>query len=98
MARFRLFLKKFPDSPLSGRADYLEAKTYLQLGQIDKARNLFEKYTQAKNKELRAKGLAGLGEIYNRQGHYEKALAILKKSLSLSSSFYLEQSRGRGFA
>lgn len=88
LARFRFFLKKFPDSPLSERANYLVAKTYLQLGQIDKASNLFEKYAASKNSELRAKGLAGQGEIYNREGKYDKALEVLKKSLSLSSTFY----------
>lgn len=89
LARFRFFLDKFPHSPLRGRARYLVAKTYLQLGRIDQARQLFDAYSHSKNKQLRAKGLAGLGEIYNRQGHYEKALATLKKSMSLSSTFYL---------
>ena len=89
LARFRLFLKKFPDSPLQERANYLEAKTYLQLGHIEQARKLFEKYAASKNKELRAKGLAGMGEIYNREEKYEKALKTLKESLSLSPTLYL---------
>jgi tetratricopeptide (TPR) repeat protein len=89
LTRFQLILKKYPDSDLAGRANYLQAKTYLKLGQIKEARDLFAKYANSADKDLKAKGLAGLGEIYNREDKPEKALEIIKKSLSLSSTFYL---------
>jgi len=89
LTRFRLILKKYPDSDIAGRADYLRAKTYLKLGRIEEARDLFVKYASSADQELKAKGLAGLGEIYNREDKPEKALKIIKESLLVSSTFYL---------
>jgi len=88
-ARFRLLEKKFPGTPLAVRAEYLAALASVNLGQVEDARALFERYAAGHGPELKAKGLAGLGGILFREGKYKQALESIKKSLSLSSSFYL---------
>jgi len=89
LARFRLLEKKFQGTPLAARAEYLAAMASINLGQLNEARSLFERYAAGHDTELKAKGLAGLGGILFREGKNEKALESIKKSLSLSSSFYL---------
>jgi len=88
LARFRLLAKKFPQSTLLSRSRYLQASCYLQVGQNDKAAEIYQEYTRSSDKEEKAKGLAGMGAIANRQGEHQKALTLLTKSFSLSRTFY----------
>lgn len=91
LTRFKLFVKKFPDSPLVVRAHYLQAKALLRTGQIEAAESAYAGYAKSVSPEEKAKGLAGLGEIYNRRGEFEKALKMFRESLELAPMAFLNK-------
>jgi len=88
LARFRILLKRFPDFEHRRRARYLEAMCYLKLRKLDKAQAMFEEFARSKERDTRARGLAGLGQLALHRGEYATALAKLREAFRVSKSFH----------
>ncbi len=88
LARFRILAKRFPSFGRIGRVRYLEAMCYLKLHKFAKARELFAAFSQSREPQTRARGLAGLGQLALLRKDYPTALAKLRRAFRVSPTFH----------
>ena len=60
---FKLFLTRYPDSPLRDRARLAQADTLFAVGRVAEALDIYKKVSESGDDEIKAKALMGLGEI-----------------------------------
>ena len=60
---FKLFLERYPDSPLRDQARLAQADTLFAVGRAAEALDIYRKVSESGNEEIKAKALIGLGEI-----------------------------------
>lgn len=60
---FKLFLERYPDSPLRDRARLAQADTLFAAGRVAEALDIYKKVSESGDDEIKAKALMGLGEI-----------------------------------
>src|SRR5439155_21902539 len=70
-------LPKAPEDPL------LDAELALRLGEADEAEQLFTKALDADDRSLRARALAGLGEIAYTRGEHRAAIDLLDEAATI---------------
>ena len=60
---FKLFLTRYPDSPLLNQARLAQADTLFAIGRVAEALDIYKKVSESGDEEIKAKALMGLGEI-----------------------------------
>lgn len=60
---FKLFLERYPDSPLRDRVRLAQADTFFAVGRATEALDIYKKVSESGDDEIKAKALMGLGEI-----------------------------------
>jgi len=60
---FKLFFKRYPDSPLRDRAELARADTLLAVGKDAEAQDIYKKVSESGDDDIKARALMGLGEI-----------------------------------
>ena len=60
---FKLFLTRYPDSPLRDRARLAQADTLFALGRVAEALEIYKNVAESGGEDIKAKALMGLGEI-----------------------------------
>ena len=60
---FKLFLERYPDSPLRDRARLAQADTLFAVGRVAEALDIYTKVSESGDEEIKAKALMGLGEL-----------------------------------
>lgn len=60
---FKLFLTRYPDSPLLNQARLAQADTLFAVGKATEALDIYKKVSESGDEEIRAKALMGLGEL-----------------------------------
>ena len=60
---FKLFLERYPDSPLRDRARLAQADTLFAVGRVAEALDIYKKVAESGDEEITAKALMGLGEL-----------------------------------
>ena len=60
---FKLFLERYPDSPLRDRARLAQADTLFAVGKVSEALDIYRKVSESGDEDIKAKALMGLGEI-----------------------------------
>ncbi|MFH1019261.1 MAG: tetratricopeptide repeat protein [Pseudomonadota bacterium] len=60
---FKLFLERYPDSPLRDQARLAQADTLFAVGRVAEALDIYTKVSESGDDEIKAKALMGLGEI-----------------------------------
>lgn len=60
---FKLFLARYPDSPLRDRARLAQADTLFALGKVAEALDIYKNVAESGGEDIKAKALMGLGEI-----------------------------------
>ncbi|MFA6465366.1 MAG: tetratricopeptide repeat protein, partial [Desulfurivibrionaceae bacterium] len=60
---FKLFLERYPDSPLRDQARLAQADTLFAVGRATEALDIYKKVSESGNEEIKAKALIGLGEL-----------------------------------
>jgi len=59
---FKLFLKRYPDSPLGDRVRLAQADTLFATGKVAEALDIYRKVSESGDKDIEAMALMGLGE------------------------------------
>ena len=60
---FKLFLTRYPDSPLLDQARLAQADTLFAVGKVAEALEIYKKVSESGNDEIKAKAMMGLGEM-----------------------------------
>lgn len=60
---FKLFLKRYPDSPLRDRVRLAQADTLFAVGKVAQALEIYKNVSESGEEEIKARALMGLGEI-----------------------------------
>ena len=60
---FKLFLARYPDSPLRDRARLAQADTLFAVGRVGEALDIYKKVSESGDDDIKAQALMGLGEI-----------------------------------
>ena len=60
---FKLFLSRYPDSPLRDRARLAQADTLFAVGKVSEALDIYKKVSESGDDDIKAQALMGLGEI-----------------------------------
>ena len=60
---FKLFFKRYPDSPLRDRVSLAQAETLFIIGKVPEALDVYKKVAESDDADIKAKALTGLGEI-----------------------------------
>jgi len=84
---FKLFLKKYPDSPLVPQAMRWYRDSLLRVGHRQEAEKVFQEWQQSAVPVVRLLGEAGSGNLKSLAGDYQGALAIYQKILTAAPNF-----------
>lgn len=87
---FNLFLKRFPNSPLVPEALYWQGQTFLSIGRLEEATNVFKKLSNAKDQTLRLRGYVGLGDALFAGKKYLAALDVYKKVKAMGVGYHYQ--------
>jgi len=60
---FKLFLTRYPDSPLLDQARLAQADTLFAVGKVAEALEIYKKVSESGDEEIKAKAMMGLGEM-----------------------------------
>ncbi|MDG4477031.1 tetratricopeptide repeat protein [Thiovibrio frasassiensis] len=60
---FKLFLQRYPDSPLRDQVLLAQADTLFAVGRVAEALDIYKKVSESGSEDIKAKALMGLGEI-----------------------------------
>jgi len=71
---FKLFQRRYPQSPLVPSVQYWQGKTLVEVGRIDEAIGVFQKVAQAEEEKQRNLALGSLGKAYLVKKDYAKAI------------------------
>jgi len=84
---FKLFLKKYPDSPLVPQAMRWYRDSLLRAGHAQEAEKVFQEWQQSSVPVVRLLGEAGSGNLKSLAGDHQGALAIYQKILTAAPNF-----------
>jgi len=84
---FKLFMKRYPESPLVHQAMRWYRNSMLRAGHGDDAEKVFKTWQQSADATVRMMGEAGLGNLKSIQGDYQGALAIYQKIMTAAPDF-----------
>ncbi|MDD5758064.1 MAG: tetratricopeptide repeat protein [Desulfobulbaceae bacterium] len=86
---FKLFMKRYPDSPLVLQAMRWYRNSLLRAGHGDDAEEVFASWRESTDATVRRMGEAGTGNLKSIAGDYQGALAIYQKILSEAPDFQM---------
>lgn len=84
---FKLFMKRYPDSPLVLQAMRWYRNSLLRAGHGDDAEKVFSAWRQSADATVRRMGEAGAGNLMSIEGDYQGALTSYQKILSEAPDF-----------
>lgn len=79
---FKLFQKRYPQSPLVPAAQYWEGKTLVEVGRLDEAIAAFQKAVQNADEKQRILALIGIGKAYVAKKEPAKAVETFEGVLA----------------
>ena len=79
---FKLFEKRFPQSPLVASAQYWQARTLMEVGRLAEATTVFQKVAQGEDEKQRVLAAIGLGKVYEARREYAKAIETFEGLLA----------------
>ena len=86
-AYFKLFMERYPDSPLVPQAMRSYRNAILRAGRGDEATKVFATWQQSADVTIRLMGETGAGILKSMQGDYQGALAIYQKALAAAPDY-----------
>jgi len=81
-AYFKLFMERYPDSPLIVQAMRWYRNSMLRAGQNEEAEKVFHAWQKSANASARLMGDAGIANLKSIRGDYQGALAIYQKIMT----------------
>ena len=84
---FKLFMERYPDSPLVLQAMRWYRNSMLRVGRRDEAEKVFKAWQQSADATARMMGEAGIANLKSIQGDYQGALAIYQKIMTAAPDF-----------
>ncbi len=86
-AYFKLFMERYPDSPLVPQAMRSYRNSLLRAGRGEEAAGVFKGWVKSTDPTIRQMGEAGNGILKSIQGDYQGALAIYQQILSATPDY-----------
>ncbi|MEW6594806.1 MAG: tetratricopeptide repeat protein [Thermodesulfobacteriota bacterium] len=87
---FKLFQKRYPQSPLAASARSWQGRTLMEVGRLDEAIAVFQQVAQGEDEQQRTVALAGIGKAYVAKKDYARAIESFEGLLARTPRAALE--------